>query len=133
MTASLVEFERARAARTEKRDAAALHAYRKALTDGQDTIGAILATAAVCLDIGDNKKARILLASAVILLPIERVEGRDPRAGEVYGMLGVAWARLGNLDEARHALAKSIAEDEGDFIASCPEAQEASQKAWTFQ
>lgn len=127
------DFESARAARTEKRDATALDAYRKALADGQDTIGAILATAAVCLDMGDNKKARILLASAVILLPIERVEGRDPRAAEVYGMLGLAWARLGNLDEARHALAKSIAEDEGDFIASCPEAREASQKAWTFQ
>ena len=128
----VISFEHRRRQLTEKRDAAALDAYRKALASGQDTIGAILATAAVCLDMGDNQKARTLLEAAVILLPIERLEGRDPRAGEVYGMLGLTWARLGNLDEARRALARSIAEDEGDFIASCREAQEAARRAWTF-
>ncbi len=35
-----------------------------------------------------------------------------------------------NLDGARHALAKPITGDEGDFVASCPEAKEAARRAW---
>lgn len=124
------DFERDRILRIDKRNAAALDAYRKALASGQDSIGTILGTAAVCLDHGDNEKARLLLDSAVILLPLE---GKDSRAAEVFGLLGIAWSRLGNLDETRRALANSINEDEGQFIAGCPEAQEASSKAWTFQ
>lgn len=129
MTDHKSEFELARARRIEQQhEAAVTGAYREAMAQGEDSIGIILATASVCLGHGDDEKARVLLYSGTLLM-----EGKDPRAGQLFGLLGVAWARLGNIPEARKALAASIDEDDGAWIQSLPEAQDAARRAWTYQ